>query len=344
MKLSELAEIVSGTISGDADTEIAGVSGLESTLAGHITFITSDKQVRAAQESGASAVLVGTFYPEVEKPQVRVEDPHYAFAVLLERFHARPPAPRGISELAYVAEDAVLGEDISIQAFCHVSSGATVGRGTVMYPGVFVGEGVQVGSDCVLYPNVVLMDGTELGNRVIIHGGTVVGADGFGYVQREGRHVKVPQVGGVSLGDDVEVGACACIDRATTGKTVIGRGTKIDNLVQIAHNVSIGEHCVIVSQVGIAGSAKIGNYCMFGGQVGLSDHAVIEDGVMFAARSGAFGRYTKGVYGGAPAVPHREFMRAASLFRRLPELAKRVAALEEKMNERERGTDDAGHQ
>jgi UDP-3-O-[3-hydroxymyristoyl] glucosamine N-acyltransferase len=344
MKLSELAEIVSGEIAGDADTEIAGVSGLESACAGDITFITSKKQVRTAQESEASGVLVGDFYSELGKPQVRVEDPHYAFAVLLERFHSRPSAPRGISELAFVAKDAVIGEDVSIQAFCHVSSGATVGRGTVMYPGVFVGDGVQVGSDCVLYPNVVLMDGTELGNRVVIHGGAVVGSDGFGYVQREGKHVKIPQVGGVSLGDDVEVGACACIDRATTGKTVIGRGTKIDNLVQIAHNVSIGEHCVIVSQVGVAGSARIGNYCMFGGQVGLSDHVIIEDGAMFAARSGVFGRYTKGVYAGAPAVPHREFMRAASLFRRLPELAKRVAALEEKVNERERGTDDAGHQ
>jgi UDP-3-O-[3-hydroxymyristoyl] glucosamine N-acyltransferase len=344
MRISELAEIVGGEISRDPDTEIAGVSGLESAQSGDITFITSERQVRAAQESEASGVLVNTFYPELEKPQVRVEDPHYAFAVLLGRFHALPPAPAGISELAFVAEDAVIGEDVSIQAFCHVSSGAAVGKGTIMYPGVFVGAEVHVGSDCVLHPNVVLMDGTELGDRVIIHAGAVVGADGFGYVQREGRHVKIPQVGGVSIGDDVELGACACIDRATTGKTIIGRGTKIDNLVQIAHNVSMGEHCIVVSQVGVAGSAKIGNYCMLGGQTGISDHAIIEDGVMFAARSGAFGRYTKGVYGGAPAVPHREFMRASSLFRRLPELAKRVAALEEQLNERERGTDDAGHQ
>jgi UDP-3-O-[3-hydroxymyristoyl] glucosamine N-acyltransferase len=337
VRLGEIAELLNGELSGGGEVEITGVSGMEDAREGDITFITAKKQVPAASGTGASCVMVKEFFPDLDKTQLKVEDPRYAFAVLLGRFHARDFGPPGISGLAYVAEDAVTGEGVSVQAFACVSAGVAIGRETVIMPGVFIGPGVKVGERCVIYPNVAIMDGTVVGDRVVIHAGSVVGSDGFGYIQRGGRHVKVPQVGGVVIGEDVEIGACVAIDRATTGNTVIGRGAKIDNLVQVAHNVTIGEDCVVVAQVGIAGSARIGNYCMIGGQAAVADHASLEDGAMLAGRTGAMGHVKKGAYGGTPAIPHREWLKATALFGRLPEFVKRISALEEKMKNTEGG-------
>ncbi|HYA31295.1 MAG TPA: UDP-3-O-(3-hydroxymyristoyl)glucosamine N-acyltransferase, partial [Thermodesulfovibrionales bacterium] len=202
--------------------------------------------------------------------------------------------------------------------------------------GVFVGRDTIVGTHCLIYPNVTIREKVTLGNRVIVHAGSVIGSDGFGYVLEDGKYHKIPQVGSVVIGDDVEIGACVSIDRATTGSTVIGSGTKIDNLVQIAHNVRIGENTVIAGQVGIAGSTEIGDFAVLGGQVGVSDHARIDSGAMVGAQSGVFGHMPKGVYSGSPAIPHREWLKASALFSRLPEINRRIKELEEKMRTLER--------
>jgi UDP-3-O-[3-hydroxymyristoyl] glucosamine N-acyltransferase len=336
VKLLEIARIVKGEIAGDPGMEITGVSGAPDAGEGEITFLSNRKHMEDVLGSRASCILVGEFLKDTGKAQIKVENPYYAFAVLLEHFHARAEVPAGISRLAFVSDKARIGEDVSVYPFAYVSDGASIGKKSVLYPGVFVGEGSSVGDGCVLYPNVIIREGVKVGSRVIIHAGAVIGSDGFGYVQHKGRHHKVPQVGGVIIGDDVEIGACTTVDRATTGQTIIGGGAKIDNLVQIAHNVRVGEGSIIVAQAGIAGSSTIGRGVMLGGQVGVSDHAVIEDGVMVAAKSGVMGRLEKGVYGGTFAIPHRQWLKAEAVFRRLPELQRKIKELEDKISELER--------
>jgi len=341
MKLRDVARLLGGELRGDAELEITGVAGIEDAVEGQISFVADKKSLEQAAESRASCFMVGDFVPGLGVPQIKVKNPHYSFAVLLEHFHGERRPAAGVHRLAFVAGDASLAPEVSVGAFAYVSEGASVGARTVLHPGVFVGEGSRLGEDCVIYPNVVIRDGVSIGDRVIIHPGAVIGSDGFGYVLHEGRHHKIPQVGGVVIGDDVEIGACTAIDRATTGNTVIGRGTKIDNLVQIAHNVKIGENSILVSQVGVAGSCNIGNYVVMGGQAGLADHINIDDGVILAARSGVMNDLKKGVYAGAPAVPRREFMRVISYFLKLPELNDRIRELEERLGNTERsGGDD----
>ncbi len=278
--------------------------------------------------------MVSEYVEEVDKPQLRVKDPQYAFALLLAQFYPHGHGPVGVSELAYVARDVTLGDDVSVRPFAYISPGAHIGARTVIYPGVYVGPKVTIGEDCVLYPNVTLMRDTVLGERCVIHAGTVVGGDGFGYLQREGRNVKIPQTGGVVIEDDVEIGACAAIDRGTTGNTVIGRGTKIDNLVQVAHNVVIGEHSVITAQVGVAGSARLGDHVMIGGQSAVSDHINVAPGTMLSGRAGVISDIEKGgIYSGIPVLPHRDWLKSSALFARLPEMQKRIAELERKIEE-----------
>jgi UDP-3-O-[3-hydroxymyristoyl] glucosamine N-acyltransferase len=223
------------------------------------------------------------------------------------------------------------GKEVSIHPFAYISDNVTIGRDTIIYPGVFIGEGTVIGDGCTIYANVTIREKVTVGNRVIIHSGSVIGSDGFGYVWEEGRHYKIPQVGGVIIGEDVEIGANVTIDRATTGNTIIGRGTKIDNLVQIAHNVTIGERSIIVAQVGIAGSSEIGNFVTLAGQVGIPDHVKIADGCIIGAQAGVMGNLSKGIYLGSPAMPHRDWLRSTALFSKLPELNRRIKELEEKV-------------
>ncbi len=336
MKLIEIARLVNGEIIGNPDMEISGVSGISDTSEGDITFLSSLKLVRECSESKASCVIVKNEIPEIKKVQLKVANPQYAFARLLEHFYVRPYVPSGISDKAYVSLNAKIGNDVSIMPSAFISGGASIGDKTVIYPGVFLGENSSIGSGCIVYPNVAIRENIKIGNRVIIHPGAVIGSDGFGYVFENGVHNKIPQVGGVVIGDDVEIGANVTIDRATTGNTVIGKGTKIDNLVQIAHNVRIGENSIIVSQVGIAGSTEIGSYVVLGGQVGVADHAKIDDGVMVGAQSGAMGHVKKGIYSGSPMIPHRDWLKSIALFARLPELNKKIKELEDKIEAIER--------
>lgn len=340
MKLREIASVLQGELTGDPDIEVQGASGILDAQEGDITFLADRRLVGECARSGASCVIVKHFTPEIGKPQIAVKNPQYAFARLLELFYVTPFRPTGISDLASVSHRAVVGEGASIHPFACVLDGVVIGKGTIIFPGVFIGEDSTIGDGCIIYPNVTIRERVRIGNRVIIHSGSVIGSDGFGYVFEEGRHHKIPQVGGVIIGDDVEIGANVTIDRATTGHTVVGKGSKIDNLVQVGHNVKIGEHSIIVAQVGIAGSTEIGNFVVLGGQVGIADHVKIEDGCMIAARAGVMGDLKKGIYSGEPAMPHRDFMRAISLFAKLPDLNKKINELEEKVRRLEGRHDD----
>jgi|SRR5208337_766176 len=332
MKLQELAELLAGEIKGDGSIEITGVAGISDAREGDITFLSNIKLIAELGESMAAAVLVKDFVPELQKPQVKTKNPLYAFAKLLEHFHSRSLQYRGISKNAFISEEAEIAPNVTIYDFAYISGKVKIGPGSVIFPGVFIGEACSIGKECTIYPNVTIRENAVIGNRVIIHPNAVIGADGFGYVFEEGRHNKIPQVGSVLIEDDVEIGAGVTIDRATTGTTVIGKGTKIDNLVQIGHNVRIGSNVILVAQVGIGGSSRIGDGAVLGGQAGVSDHIVIEGGTMLAAQSGVIGEVKRGVYGGTPIIPHRDWLKASALFARLPELKKRIEALEKRLS------------
>jgi len=266
-----------------------------------------------------------------------VSNPSYAFARAIEFFYPRPSFEPGISGSAAVSEKAEIGRNVSIRAFACLEDHASIGDETVISPGVFVGENSRIGRQCLIYPNVTIRENVRIGDRVIIHSGSVIGSDGFGYVLEKGEHYKIPQVGGVIIEDDVEIGSNVSIDRATLGNTVIRKGTKIDNLVQIAHNVTIGEKSLIVSQVGIAGSTEIGSFVTLAGQVGVADHTSVDAGTIIGAQSGISGHIAKGIYSGSPAIPHKNWLRAQALFARLPEMQKRLKELEEKIEKLEKG-------
>lgn len=336
MKLREIAEMLGGELAGGLDTEIRGAAGISDASEGDITFLSSSRLIKECIASKASAVIVKEPVPEIKKPQLKVSNPQYSFARLLEHFYVKPFVASGISDRAYVSGKAIIDKDVSIFPMAFISDGASVGSKTVIYPGVFIGENSSVGDECIIYSNVTIRENVKVGSRVIIHSGAVIGSDGFGYVMEKGVHYKIPQVGGVVIGDDVEIGANVTIDRATTGNTIIGRGTKIDNLVHIAHNVKIGENSVIAAQTGVAGSTEIGNYVVFGGQVGVADHAKIDDGVMVGAQSGAMGHVKKGIYSGSPMIPHRDWLKSMVIFAKLPELSKRIKELEDMIKNIER--------
>jgi UDP-3-O-[3-hydroxymyristoyl] glucosamine N-acyltransferase len=287
-------------------------------------------------ESHAAAFIVGRAIPELTRPQILVKHPAYAFARIAEMFFVAPLPSRGISEQISRGEEVEIGPQTSIWPFVTLGDRVHVGARVTLYPGVFIGDDAVIGDDSVLYPNVTVREGCRIGSRVIIHSGTVIGSDGFGYVQHEGRHHKIPQLGIVCIEDDVELGANVTVDRATFGRTVIKRGTKVDNLVQVAHNVSIGEHSILVAQVGIAGSTRLGHHVIVGGQAGLADHLEIGDQVMIAARSGVNRSLTGNqIVSGAPVMPHEVAMKAMAVIPRLPELRQQVRNLEQRVQDLE---------
>jgi len=337
MKLKDFAEIVKGVIQGDPEIEIAGVSGIKDAHEGDITFVSSAKYLKKASESKASCIIVKELIPDIKTTQLLTSNPFFAFAKAIECFYPGPSFQPGISEKAIISGRAQLGKGVSVYPFAYLSDDISIGENTVILPGVFIGEKTEIGKHCIIHPNVVIREGVTIGDRVIIHSGTVIGSDGYGYTFQKGEHYKIPQVGGVIIEDDVEIGSNVSIDRATLGNTVIGSGTKIDNLVQVAHNVKIGEKSLIIAQVGIGGSSELGSYVTIGGQAGLADHTVIESGTIIAAQSGLFGHVTKGVYSGSPAIPHKDWLRAEALFAKLPEIYKKIRELENKINNLEKG-------
>ena len=284
--LREIQARVGGELSGDPDTPISGVNALDLAGPGELTFAESEAHAPQARATRASAIIVTATFPQIEgRALLRVDHPRLAFVRVMYLF-PQPAAHRpGVSRHAVVAPEAELGEGVTIMECAVIRPRARIGRGTVIESGAHIGEGVVIGEQSFIGPNVVLMRGCRVGNRVIIHGGTVIGADGFGYVWAEGRYLKIPQLGSVVIEDDVELGANVCVDRATLGSTIIKRGTKVDNLVQIAHNAVIGEDVTLSGQVGLAGSVRVGDRAIMGGQAGVVDHIAIGPDARIGAAS-----------------------------------------------------------
>jgi len=330
---AHLAAQLGGTVIGNGDLILTGFAPADSAKPGDLTFAENDAYFSRADHSAASAILVaGQYASTTGKVLIRVENARTAFARVLPLFFPEPVFPPGIHPSAVVASTAAVDPSAHVGPHCVVGERSRLGPGVVLQAQVHVGEDCMLGENCRLFPNVTLYPRSVLGRRVRIHSGSVVGADGFGYVFDQGQHRKVPQVGQVILHDDVEVGACVTIDRAALGATVIGRGTKIDNLVQIAHNVTVGEHCILVSQVGIAGSTKIGSYVTIAGQAGIAGHLRIGDRVTIAAKAGVMNHIPEGqTWLGAPARPDREGKRQLIALERLPDLIRRVQELERRL-------------
>lgn len=333
MRLADLARGLGAELIGDGDVVISGAAGLEHAGPTDITFLARPGLAGRLAASEAAAVIVGP-QTDPDRPALRVRDPYRTFAELLAR--QAPDLdrlfPPGIHPAAVVAASADLGPDVSLGPGAVVGEGCRVGAGTRLGPHVVLEPDVEVGEGCILYAQAVVRTRCRLGRRVILHPGCIVGADGFGYLPGEGGMIKIPQVGIVVLDDDVELGACTCIDRATTGTTVIGAGTKLDNLVQIGHNVHIGRSCVFSAQTGISGSCRIGDGVVMGGQVGLADHLQIGDKVQIGAKSGVHKDVADGqTLFGYPALEARESMRIAAALRRLPDLVKTVGLLERRL-------------
>jgi UDP-3-O-[3-hydroxymyristoyl] glucosamine N-acyltransferase len=313
---------------GDPNIRIERVRTPKEAGAREIAAVLTAAEATRLDHCRAEAILVGENISANHPNQIRCADPRRAFVALLVLFvPAEPPA--AIDPRAAISPSSRLGSELAIGPGACIEAGASIGDRTRLGANVFVGCGAVIGVDCRIMPNVTIADGTIIGNRVTIHSGTTIGSDGFGYVRLEnGSFRKIPQLGCVEIGDDVEIGANCCIDRATLEKTVIGRGTKIDNLVQIGHNATIGEDTCIVAQVGIAGSVSVGSRCELGGQAGIADHVTIADGVRVAAQSGVIRSLDSGNWGGTPALPIAIAGRAVAAFAHLPEYRDRIRALE----------------
>jgi UDP-3-O-[3-hydroxymyristoyl] glucosamine N-acyltransferase len=327
--LAMLAEMVDGELLGDPEVSIRGVNELSAAGDGEITFITRSGQVEVAELSGAAAVVVPTAVQQLAKPAIRVKNPTLAITIIHHHFLRTPFVATGIHPHAHVGSGCRIPEAASIGPLAVLGKEVVLGERVVIGAGSVIGDDVCLGDDCLLHANVTIYPGSRIGSRVIIHSGAVIGSDGFGYAtDGQGRHLKRPHVGRVEIEDDVEIGSGVCIDRGTFGTTRVGRGTKIDNLVHLGHNVTVGDHCLLVAQVGIAGSTSLGRNVLVGGQSAVAGHLRLGDGVMIAAKSGVHNHQPPGaVIAGIPAIPHKKWTKAVSAFQKLPQLIKDVRTL-----------------
>jgi len=341
--LKEIAELIDGEVVGNADTVITGVSGIKEAGEGDITFLANPKYLPLMEKTGASAIITSRDVKTAPKPIIRTDNPSLAFAKIVS--FTEPGEirhPQGIHPTAILGKNVSIGRDAAIGPYAVIEENVSLGDRAIIYSGCFVGHHTKIGSDTLIYANVSIRERITIGNRVIIHSGTVIGSDGFGFATIEGLHHKIPQVGTVEIGDDVEIGANVTIDRARFDKTIIGKGTKIDNLVQIAHNVVTGENCIIVAQVGISGSTTVGNNVVLAGQVGLVGHINIGDNVIVMAQSGVSKSIPAGTMAwGYPAKPVSHAKRVNAAVQNLPklydtvsELKKKIVELEAKLKER----------
>lgn len=329
---AEIAAHLQGELRGDGSLMLTGFAPAASAKPGDLTFAENETYFERADQSAASAILIDGDFASTRKVLIRVANSRVAFAKVLPLFFPEPQFAAGVHPTALVAKSAQVEPTACLGPYCVVGERARIGARSVLQGGDHVGEQCQLGEDVNLFPNVTLYPRTQIGNRVRIHSGSVIGSDGFGYVLDQGIHRKVPQVGHVVIHDDVEIGANVTIDRGALGPTVIGRGTKIDNLVQIAHNVVIGDHCLIVAQAGIAGSTRLGNYVTLAGQVGLAGHLKIGNKVTVAAQSGVMHDIGDGdKWFGYPAQPERQTKRQLIALRQLPDLLRRLAELEKRL-------------
>ena len=328
----QLAELVGGELLGDGDLSISAARPLADAGPGELTFFDGDKNAAAWHASPAAAAVVPAGVPLNGRPLIRVAQPLLAFAAIVQRLHSRPVKAPVIDPSAHIHPSATLGADVAVGPFAVIGEGCVIGDRCRIGAGVVVGEHCTLGADCTLHPRVVLYPDCVLGDRVVAHSNAVLGSDGFGYRLVAGRQVKVPQLGRLEVGDDVEIGAGSTIDRGTFGPTVIGEGTRIDNLVQVAHNCRIGRHNILCSQVGVAGSVTTGDYVVMAGQVGVTDHITIGDGVFLGARTALSQDAPAGAkLLGAPARPIRDAMRVMLTLDRLPELAREFRQLKKRV-------------
>jgi UDP-3-O-[3-hydroxymyristoyl] glucosamine N-acyltransferase len=333
--VAELAAHVGGRVRGDALVRVNRVASLERAIAGEIAFVEDEKLFLSAAASKASCLIVPPG-AQLDAPcLIEAARPKLAFALIAELLHPPRRSSPGVHPSAHVAASAAIDESAFVGAHAHVGERARVGANTQILAGVFIGADVNVGRDCVLHPNVTLYDGAQLCDRVILHAGVVIGADGFGYVRSETGYHKFPQMGTVVIEDDVEIGANSCVDRGALGETRIGRGTKLDNLVQVGHNVQIGARVVIASQTGISGSTVIEDDAIIGGQVGMGDHARVQSGAVIGSKAGILpGKIVRpGVWWGVPVQPLADYKRLNAHLGRLPQMREEIKALRQQVNE-----------
>lgn len=331
--VKEIAEILNGEVLGDDSVIISGVSGLKEAKEGEITFVANPKYLSLLSKTNASAVIMSLDVAKSAKTIIRTQNPSLAFTKAISLFAPDEiRRPEGVHPNTVIGKNVTLGDGVSVQAFCVIEDDVQIGSGTILYAGVYVGQKTKIGQDCVIYPHVSIREKINIGNRVIIHNGTVIGSDGFGFAKLAGIHQKIPQIGIVIVEDDVEIGANVTIDRARFDKTVIGRGTKIDNLVQIAHNVIIGADSIVVAQAGISGTTTVGKNVVVAGQAGLVGHITIGDNAVIAAQAGVTKSVPAGgCVSGYPAKPHKIAKRVNACVQKLPNLFKQVTDLEKKI-------------
>lgn len=332
--VGEICEVVGGKLEGNPSEVIHAPSKIEEGGKGTISFLSNGKYKEYIYTTTASAVLVADdFIPvrEVSCSLIRVANVYQALATLLDRFAPSDIWPSGISNLCSIAKSAKVSEDVAVGDFTAIKSNAVVEAGTLISDQVYIGKDVQIGRDCLIYPGVKIMHGCQIGDRVVILSNAVIGSDGFGFTpDAEGRYSKIPQIGIVRVGDDVEIGASCTIDRASMGETYIGNGVKLDNQIQVAHNVKIGDHTVVAAQAGVAGSTKIGGRCIIGGQVGIVGHISIADGTLLQAQSGVASsiKEPNKKWYGYPAIEYQRYLRSFAYFRRLPEIVDTLRKVE----------------
>lgn len=334
--LKELADLIGGEVIGDDRVILTGVNSIDQAKKGEITFISDPKYLPMARTTEASAIIVTPGFEASEKPILYTDNPYLAYAKIATVFFQRPYHTKGIDRRSFIGKNCDIGKDVSIYPFVYLGDNVRIEDRVILCPGVFVGDDVHIGEDTVVYANVCICERCKIGKRVILHCGTVIGSDGFGFAKDGKRHHKIPQVGIVQIDDDVELGANNTVDRAALGKTWIKRGVKSDNLVQIGHNVIIGEDTILVAQVGIAGSVEIGNCVTLAGQVGVAGHIKIGDNVTVGGKSGVTKDIAPGqIVSGFPCIPHREWLKSQISITKLPEMRKRIKELEIRINELE---------
>jgi UDP-3-O-[3-hydroxymyristoyl] glucosamine N-acyltransferase len=331
--LDELAKHLAGEVVGDGSVQIIALSSLDAIAPGTLVFADGDANLKIAQSSEAAAILAHTDITSSNKPLIRVPNPFRAFIKLLHYFYPEKKPQVGIHPSAVIADDVQLGRDVTIGPYVIIEAGAIIGNRCVLKGHIHIGEQVHIGDECCIYPQVTIYNDTHIGSRVIIHASTVIGSDGFGYTFAEGRHLKIPHKGRVVIEDDVEIGANTAVDRATLGETRIGQGTKIDNLVQVAHSVKLGKHNILCGFTGIAGSTTTGDHVIFAANVGVSDHVRIESNVILGARTGVppHKHLKEGVYLGSPARPKDKAIKHELAVGKIPLIRKNIQHLSEEL-------------
>ena len=316
--LGEIVDFVGGQYPGNRNLQIASVAPLAEARGDQLSFLSNRKYARQLGVTNAGAILVPNVIEGADERWIRVENPYFAAARVMTRWFNARPMPKGVSSQASIASNAKLGSNVAIGPFVTIGEGVVIGNNVTVFQGSSIEAGSAIGDDTIIYPNAVIYHGTNIGRRCVIHAGAIIGADGYGFTMHEGKHHKIPQIGIVRIEDDVEIGAATTIDRAVFGETVIGEGTKIDNLVQIGHNVKMGKHCLIVSQMGIAGSTELGDYVVAGGQAGISGHLKIGNRVQIAGGTKVYSSLPDDAkVMGAPAMPFQDYVRLQGALKRM---------------------------